>query len=121
MARPFPPPDVVVLSAGELTRYEAWQTALNRAVAVKTVLGQGAASPAERTRFHAEALATARLQHPNIVQIHEVGAHDGCPYFVLELCGGGSLADRLVGEHEGSWADKQEPRRGVVRAASAWV
>ena len=37
----------------------------------------------------------ARLQHPNIVQVYEVGEHDGCPYFALEFVDGGSLARRL--------------------------
>jgi serine/threonine-protein kinase len=77
--------------------YKARQTKLDRLVALKMVLTQGAASPAERRRFRAEAEATARLSHPNIVQIHELGEHDGCPYFALELVEGGSLADRLDG------------------------
>src|SRR5262249_35028577 len=41
--------------------------------------------------------AVAGVPHPNVVQIHEVGQHDGRPYFSLELCDGGSLADQLDG------------------------
>ena len=39
----------------------------------------------------------ARLQHPNIVQVHEVGEHEGRPFFSLEFCGGGNLAQKLNG------------------------
>jgi serine/threonine-protein kinase len=77
--------------------YKARQTKLGRLVALKMVLSEGAASPVERSRFRREAEATARLQHPNIVQIYQLGEHDGCPYFVLELVEGGSLAERLRG------------------------
>src|SRR5262249_55835796 len=55
------------------------------------------ADPGRRARFLAEGDAIARLQHPNIVQIYEVGQNDGLPFLVLEYVGGGSLADRLQG------------------------
>src|SRR5207248_5144144 len=48
-------------------------------------------------RFRAEAVAVARLQHPNIVQVFETGEHDGQPYVVLEYVPGGSLAQLLTG------------------------
>jgi serine/threonine-protein kinase len=75
--------------------YQARQVALNRMVALKMIRAGAWAGPEERDRFRAEAEAVARLQHPNIVQIYEVGEHDGLPYFSLEYCAGGSLASRL--------------------------
>jgi WD40 repeat protein/tRNA A-37 threonylcarbamoyl transferase component Bud32 len=88
---------------GELGRggmgvvYKARHLRLNRVVALKMILAGRHAGSEERQRFHLEAEAVARAQHPNIVQIHEVGEHNGLPFFVLEFCGGGSLADRFDG------------------------
>ena len=77
--------------------YQARQTALNRTVALKMILHADHAGPDELGRFQAEAEAIARLQHPNIVQIFEIGEHQGKPFFSLEFCPGGSLASRLKG------------------------
>jgi serine/threonine-protein kinase len=55
------------------------------------------ASADELARFRTEAEAVAALAHPNVVQVYEVGEHQGRPYFSLEFCAGGSLADRLNG------------------------
>jgi serine/threonine-protein kinase len=88
---------------GELGRggmgvvYRARQTSLKRLVALKTVLVGAHAGPEALARFKAEAEAVARLQHPNIVQIFEVGAHGGLPFFSLEFISGGTLAGRLKG------------------------
>src|SRR5262245_46874323 len=56
--------------------YQARQTRLNRLVALKMVLTGAHASPQQLDRFYQEARSVARLQHPNIVQIYEVGEHD---------------------------------------------
>lgn len=88
---------------GELGRggmgvvYKAKQKGLNRLVALKMILHADHASEDERQRFHREAQAIALLDHPNIVQIYDIGEHDGKPFFSLELVQGGSLEGRLEG------------------------
>jgi tetratricopeptide (TPR) repeat protein len=77
--------------------YEARQLSLNRPVALKMILAGAHAGLEELLRFRTEAAAAARLQHANIVQIHEVGEHNGQPYLTLEHVPGGSLADKLGG------------------------
>ncbi len=89
---------------GELGRggmgvvYKARQIKLNRPVAIKTILSGAHAGMRERARFAAEAESVARLQHPNIVQIYDVGEHDGSPYFSMEFVDGPSLHRRLQGQ-----------------------
>lgn len=87
---------------GELGRggmgvvYLARQLGLNRLVAIKMVLAGGFAGPAQRRRFKLEAQAVARLHHPNIVQIYDVGEQDEQPYFTLEYVENGSLSDCIA-------------------------
>jgi len=73
--------------------YEARQRSLNRRVAVKMLLAGAWARPEFKPRFRAEAEAAARLRHPGIVTIHEVGELDGQPFFAMELVAGPSLGE----------------------------
>src|SRR5205085_7580364 len=77
--------------------YQALQVRLDRIVALKMILHADHAGVEERQRFRSEATAIARLQHPNIVQVFEVGEHEGKPFFSLEYCPGGSLDRKLAG------------------------
>jgi serine/threonine protein kinase/tetratricopeptide (TPR) repeat protein len=83
--------------------YRARQVRLKRVVALKMILGGPQPTEHQQVRFRVEAEAIARLQHPNIVQIFEVGEVDHLPYLALELVAGGGLDRRLAGT-------PQEPR-----------
>jgi WD40 repeat protein/tRNA A-37 threonylcarbamoyl transferase component Bud32 len=94
--------------------YKARHLKLQRIVALKMLLGGSFVTSEERARFRIEAEAVARLRHPNIVQIYEVGEHEvdtglPRPYFTLEFAAGGNLASRLAGR-------PQPPRQ-----AAAWL
>lgn len=77
--------------------YKARHQRLNRVVALKMLLAGPYASPQEVARFVRESRAVAELQHPHIVQVHDVGDLDGRPYFTMEFVEGGSLAQYLAG------------------------
>lgn len=90
--------------------YRAIQESLGRTVAVKMLLRRDLASQADLARFRSEAEAAARLDHPGIVSIFEVGEHDGLPFYSMRFIEGTTLSRRLA---EGSIA----PREGAVLLA----
>jgi serine/threonine protein kinase/tetratricopeptide (TPR) repeat protein len=96
--------------------YKALQVKLKRLVALKMVLAGAHAGPKELARFKAEAEAVARLQHPNIVQIYEVGGQDDCPFFSLEYVDGGPLDKR---ENRGEPMDVRQAAELVETLARA--
>jgi serine/threonine-protein kinase len=76
--------------------YRACQTNLDRVVALKIVLGGSAATRADLARFRSEAETAAKLDHPNIVPVYDVGEHDGLPYFTMRYIAGTTLTHRLA-------------------------
>lgn len=74
--------------------YKARDVSLDRVVAIKMMLSAQFASGKDLERFHDEAKAIARFEHPNIVAIYEVGSHEGQPYFSMQWIDGCSLAAR---------------------------
>ncbi|HTU23522.1 MAG TPA: serine/threonine-protein kinase [Gemmataceae bacterium] len=76
--------------------YKARQVSLNRVVALKMILSGEHANRDALNRFSREAKAVARLQHPNIVQIYEIGHSGAHPYFSLEYLEGGSLQEQIA-------------------------
>jgi serine/threonine protein kinase len=77
--------------------FKALHVSSKRLVALKMIRDGALAGPQERARFRIEAEAAARMRHPNVVEIHEVGAHEGRPYFAMEFVEGGSLDKYLAG------------------------
>ena len=77
--------------------YKARHLRLSRVVALKMLQAGAYAGAHERARFQREAEVVAGLRHANIVAVYDVGDHEGCPYFTMELLEGGSLAQALAG------------------------
>src|SRR5438093_701784 len=86
-----------VAAGGMGTVYRARDTKLDRFVALKMphFSGPRPSQDVARKRFDHEAKAVAQLQNDNICPIYDVGEHEGCPFAVLALVEGGSLADVL--------------------------
>jgi tetratricopeptide (TPR) repeat protein/predicted Ser/Thr protein kinase len=77
--------------------YKAEQIGLNRLVALKMILSGEYAGREDLARFRLEAEAAAKLQHPGIVQVYEIGETDGRPFFCLEFVDGAPLDKKLAG------------------------
>ena len=85
---------------GKGTVYKARDTALNRVVAIK-MLKNPVTTGEAYTRFITEAKSVAKLNHPNIASIHDIGTENGKQFFVLEFVEGHSLRDLIESSPEG--------------------
>ena len=103
--------------------YRAKDTRLDRAVAIKVVPTALLGDPSRVRRFEQEARTIGNLNHPNLVTLHDVGEHEGAPYFVTELLEGqslrGALADAIPMRETVRIA--QEIARGLAAAHGAGV
>jgi serine/threonine protein kinase len=87
--------------------YRARQADPAREVALKALPGAELMSEASRQRFQIEAQAMAKLDHPAIVPVYELGEEDGTPFFTMKLAAGGTLSQRL-GDYSGKWREIAE-------------
>jgi serine/threonine protein kinase len=92
--------------------YKAWQRGLERSVAIKMILAGHHASAPTVARFLREGKAVARLGHPNIVQVYDLGEHEGLPYLSMEFVDGGSLEANLSDDRP------MEPRAAAALVAT---
>ncbi len=99
--------------------YRARQVSLNRRVALKMIAAGQLATPAAVQRFHTEAEAAARLDHPNIVPIYEIGQYEGQHYYCMKLMDGGTLAQRSPAPKVQCQESLQEAARVVAKIARA--
>jgi serine/threonine-protein kinase len=76
--------------------YRATHVKLNRPVALKVMHGQAFASDEDHLRFRSEALTVARIQHPHVIQIFDVGDETAIPFIAVELMEGGTLEQKLA-------------------------
>jgi len=103
---------------GMATVYKAFDTLLERTVAVKVIRAQRELSAELLKRFAREARALARLSHPNIVRVLDYGEHEGLPFLVMEYLPGGTLKERMD-QTQGRPVNWQAAARLLVPIASA--
>jgi len=96
--------------------YRARDTILDRDVALKTIAGGGAVDPELKERFYREAKAGARLNHPNVVTVYELGEQDGMLFIALELLFGCDLRQFINERRSLPLAQKVEDMAGVCDA-----
>ncbi len=106
-----------VLGAGGMGKvYKGQHTGIGRTVAIKVLHTDVSKNPEAAQRFQREAIASGRLDHPNIVGVSDSGVlPDGSCYLVMEALEGESLGERLDREHRIAWPEAIDIIRGVLR------
>ena len=107
--------------------YAAVQISLRRPVALKMILDSEAGSPLARQRFRMEAEAAAKLDHPNIVPIYEVGEHEDQPFLSMKFIAGQTLREKIASgvlclQPRGPGTSRTDPRtqaEPIVRLMAA--
>jgi eukaryotic-like serine/threonine-protein kinase len=94
----------VIARGGMGIVYRARQSDPEREMALKALPGADLRSEEARQRFKIEAQAMARLDHPHILPVHEIGEQDGTPFYTMKLATGGTLAQR-VGDYAEKWRE----------------
>jgi serine/threonine protein kinase len=111
---------VRLLGAGGMGAvYEAVHTEIGKLVAVKTLNAQMASSPGMRSRFLREAQLTARVRHPHIVDVSDMGEASGNAFLVMELLRGEDLAQRLTRTGPMAFVELADIMLAVCSAVSA--
>jgi serine/threonine-protein kinase len=103
------------LGAGGLgVVFVAVDALLHREVALKQVRPDRGDDPQDRARFLVEAEITARLEHPGIVPVHDLGGGDGRPYYVMRLVRGDTLKDAIAVFHDDPALRNDPPARALA-------
>ncbi|MBT7012090.1 MAG: protein kinase [Planctomycetes bacterium] len=104
------------------TVYRALQINLNREIALKVLNAEACQSPLAVASFKREAQAAGRLQHPNMVQVYDVGESDGRHYYAMEIVANGSLEEALLSQGPIPWEEAlmmvQDAAEALAFAAS---
>ncbi|MCB9762011.1 MAG: protein kinase [Alphaproteobacteria bacterium] len=93
--------------------YRAWDPELDREVALKLLFGGPLGGASQRQRFLREARAVARLRHPHIVEVYDIGEHEGSVFFTMRLIEGPTLTRRLK---DGPMAEREAARLALQLA-----
>ncbi|HCN29949.1 MAG TPA: hypothetical protein DIT64_14645 [Verrucomicrobiales bacterium] len=105
----------VIARGGMGIVYRAQQRDPRREVALKALSGAELMSAEAKQRFKIEAEAMARLDHPSILPIYELGEEDGTPFFTMKLAAGGTLSQR-IGGYAGKWREIVELMARIAEA-----